>query len=154
MSWAHDVHRIKDPFHALLAAGLMPKPTKARFGRAEMEYLGSSISREGSKIGDDRIQVIADFPQPTTIKEIPPVLGTVNVVRKYTPRFGDFVDPLVAHELRICTTPFFAHVLDGGAHTSFRCHHQAPPCYPSGISLISTKHFIVHADGETWLRVQ
>ena len=45
---------------ALQAAGLPLKPSKVQFGPKEVKYLGHILSKDGIRIGEDRIKAILD----------------------------------------------------------------------------------------------
>ena len=83
-------------FRALQAAGLTLKPFKIHFGPKEVQYLGHVLSADGIRMSEDRIKAIIDLKPPTTIEELRPVLGTINLVRKFIPNLATVIKPLVA----------------------------------------------------------
>lgn len=80
-AWIQHLHLLKESFKVLLTVGLTLKPSKVQFGPAEVEYLGHVIWYNEIKIGDDRIQAVADLPHPTSIDDLRSVLGAFNLVR-------------------------------------------------------------------------
>ena len=80
---------------ALQAAGLTLKPSKAQFGPKEVKYLSHILSKDGIRIGEDRIKAIIDLPTPKTVKALRSVLGTINFVRNFIPDLSMVIAPLV-----------------------------------------------------------
>lgn len=57
---------LEDTFSALVKARLTLRPSEAQSGPKRVNYLGYEISRNGIRVGKNRIQVIADVEQPST----------------------------------------------------------------------------------------
>ncbi len=81
----------------LLEAGLRLKPGKCVFLQPEVKYLGYSISAEGLKPTEDKLEAIAKVPAPTTVSELRTFLGLLNFYGKFLPRLSTVLAPL--HEL-------------------------------------------------------
>ena len=94
-SWDHHLSLMENMLKALSKAGLTLKPNKIRFGCSQVKYLGYIVSPQGVSIGNDRIQSMVDLPQPSNIKELRSVLGSLNFVRCFIRNFSDIVEPLV-----------------------------------------------------------
>ena len=45
-------------------AGLKLKPTKCSFGRAEVDYLGHTVSARGIAVQQKKVQAVQEFPVP------------------------------------------------------------------------------------------
>ena len=73
---------------------LFLKPEKCRFHQKEVEYLGVIIG--GGKVQMDPIKVagIANWPTPTTVKEVRSFLGFCNFYRAFIPTFSHIARPL------------------------------------------------------------
>ncbi len=82
---------LKAVFEALTQAGLTLKPSKAKFGYAQVKYLGYVISPSGISVFKDRIQAIVDFPQPPKVKELRSVQGAFNYVRRLIQNYSSVV---------------------------------------------------------------
>ena len=67
------------------AAGLKLKPTKCSLFREQVLYLGHVISPAGVSPDPAKLRVLADWPAPTTVREIQSFLGFVNF-------YADFID--------------------------------------------------------------
>ena len=61
--------------------GLVLNRSKCKFFRSEMEFLGLRVTTGGVALLPDQVSAVADFPQPTTIKELQAFLGVVNFYR-------------------------------------------------------------------------
>ena len=70
------------------------KPEKCSFWQTKTEYLGLII-KEG-KIGMDptKLKGIADWPAPTTVKQVRSFLGFGNYYRRFIHGYGDLTKPL------------------------------------------------------------
>lgn len=66
---------------------------KCRFLQTKIEYLGHVI--EGGKISpsENKIKAIANFPIPSSIKQVQSFLGLSGYFRKYVPRFSIIARP-------------------------------------------------------------
>jgi hypothetical protein len=62
-------------FSALADANLTLKSSKCNFCRREMAYLGHIITSDGIKPDPGLTDTVAQFPVPTTIKEVQAFLG-------------------------------------------------------------------------------
>ncbi len=66
---------------------MLLKPTKCLFLAAEMLYLGFIISTEGLKPEPAKLQMIADWPVPTTHAHISSFLGFTGYYRCFVPDY-------------------------------------------------------------------
>jgi hypothetical protein len=73
---------------------LFLKPEKCIFWQTKVEYLGLII--EENRIGMDPVKLkgIADWPTPTTVKQIRSFLGFGNYYRRFIQGYGDLTKPL------------------------------------------------------------
>jgi hypothetical protein len=81
-------------FAKLEELDLFLKPEKCFFSQLEVEYLGMIVSNGQVKIDPIKVQGIADWQQPTTIKEVHSFLGFYNFYRAFIYRFSHIVRPL------------------------------------------------------------
>ena len=77
-------------------AGLRLKPQKCVFVKQQVEYLGHTITPEGVRPNERKIQAVKDFPRPKSSREVKSFLGLVNFYRRHLPNFSAVVRPLTA----------------------------------------------------------
>jgi len=73
---------------------LFLKPEKCKFHQCEVEYLGVLIGNGTNKIDPVKVQGIADWPTPQTIKDVWSFLGFCNFYRAFIKNFSDIARPL------------------------------------------------------------
>ena len=56
--------------------------------------MGHVVSREGVSTDPDKITVVKEWPQPTTVTEVRSFLGFVNYYRRFIPNFSKVAKPL------------------------------------------------------------
>jgi len=86
---------VKEVLFYLRKAGLTLKPSKCFFLRKAAKFLGFTVTKEGLHLGKDRIQVISDFPRPTTQKGVLRFLGMCNFVHQFIPFYAHIASPLM-----------------------------------------------------------
>lgn len=59
-----------------------------------MEYLGHIVSKEGVVADPSKLDVIAKWPLPTTVKALRGFFGLTSYYRKFIPDFGKIISPL------------------------------------------------------------
>jgi hypothetical protein len=69
---------------------------KCRFLQKKLVILGFLITKAGIYSDPKKVQAIADWPRPTTGKEIQRFLGTVNFFRSFIPNCSEVAYPLSA----------------------------------------------------------
>lgn len=69
---------------------------KSHFLRKEVLYLGHTITSEGLKPNNDKIQAILQYPLPTTVTEIKSFLGLIGYYRKFIRDFAKITRPFTA----------------------------------------------------------
>ena len=79
---------------SLQAAGFTLRGSKCFFGRDTITHLGFQYSRDGVTPTEERSHAVADWPIPTTKKEVRSFLGLANVCRRFVPKFADIARPL------------------------------------------------------------
>lgn len=72
---------------------LKPKP-QCHFAYFSCLFLGHSISKEGIIPPNDKLELIRDYPTPTSKKEFQRALGLFNWFRKYIPNYSSVANPL------------------------------------------------------------
>ena len=67
---------------------------KCQFGKAELEFLGHLVNRNGFKPTLEKVQANINFPQPRTIVKLRRFLGLVNFYRRSLPHAATAQAPL------------------------------------------------------------
>ncbi|KAL4017058.1 hypothetical protein IC575_024732 [Cucumis melo] len=74
---------IEKVFLTLRRHALYANKKKCSFAQQNIEYLGHVISGEGVEVDPDKIKAIADWPCPTTIREVQGFLGLTGYYRRF-----------------------------------------------------------------------
>ena len=69
------IHRLRLVFNRIRAAGLKLKPTKCRFLRKEVAFLGHVVSADGIKTDPGKVEAVKTWPVPLNVKELQSFLG-------------------------------------------------------------------------------
>ena len=75
-------------------AGLKLKPRKCQLFAREVEYLGFIISNKGIKTDPKKIEVVKNWPQPKTVKDVKSFLGFCSYYRRFIENFSKIAKPL------------------------------------------------------------
>ena len=78
----------------LQEVGLKLKPSKCVFAKERVEYLGHTLSAEGVRPNDAKVEAVRNFPRPKSNKEVKSFLGLVNFYRRHLPNFAVVSRPL------------------------------------------------------------
>ncbi|KAJ8713199.1 hypothetical protein PYW07_013569 [Mythimna separata] len=74
--------------------GITINPAKCNLGKPEVQFLGYTVTQEGIKPPQHKIQAITDYPQPKTIEELRRFLGMINFYREHIPNAAVLQAPL------------------------------------------------------------
>jgi hypothetical protein len=91
----HATH-LKEVIRRLNDAKLILNSSKCHFARLDVNLLGFRINPYGRAIDSSRFANLADWPVPTTAKQLQSFLGFVNYLRDYVPRISTITAPLNA----------------------------------------------------------
>jgi hypothetical protein len=89
----HLVH-LEQLFIRLKDANMKVKTTKCTFAANETTFLGFTISEDGVKMKEDRIEAVKNYPRPKTPKQIKQFLGLAGYYRQFIRNFAEIVNPL------------------------------------------------------------
>lgn len=89
----HRLH-LREVFQRLQDNGLSINPAKCVFGKEEVNYLGYTISSQGTKPLDTRVKAINEMEKPTDISGLRRFLGVINFYRRFIPNAASTQAPL------------------------------------------------------------
>jgi transposase InsO family protein len=89
----HTEH-VRTVLRLLQQHNLLVDPDKCKWHQEEVEFLGCIVGKNGVKMSPDKIQVVKDWPTPTTVKEVQSFLGFVNFNRQFIKDFSRIAIPL------------------------------------------------------------
>ena len=76
--------------------GILINPPKCVLGIQELQFLGHRVNQLGVSPLPDQVQVIRDFPQPCTLRQLRTFLGLVNFYHRFIPKCAAILTPLNA----------------------------------------------------------
>jgi hypothetical protein len=93
-TWAEHLHHIRHVLQTLWKHKLCANLENCTFGMTQVQYLGYIIDERGVHVDPTKIQVIQDWPTPTTLKELRIFLGLSNFYRRFMLGFSYITWPL------------------------------------------------------------
>ena len=88
------VERLRGVFEKLSAAGLKLKPSKCKFFKSQITYLGHIVSKDGIETDPKKITAIKDWPVPKTVTDVQSFLGFTNYYCKFIPKYAHIAQPI------------------------------------------------------------
>ncbi|XP_076383753.1 uncharacterized protein LOC143261038 [Megalopta genalis] len=79
----------------LRATGLKLQPDKCELLRPELEFFGYTITKDGVKPNEVKIEAVRNYKQPSTPKEVKGFLGLAGYYRKFIKDFSKIAKPLI-----------------------------------------------------------
>lgn len=80
----------------LKEANLKIQLDKCEFFRKEVQFLGHTVSEDGIRPNQDKIETIKNWPLPATEKEVRQFLGILGYYRRFVKDFAKLVKPLTS----------------------------------------------------------
>jgi hypothetical protein len=93
-TWEEHLHHIRQVLQTLRQHKLCANLEKCTFGITQVQYLGYIIDERGVHVDPAKIQVIRDWPAPTTLTELHSFLGLANFYRRFVLGFSHITWPL------------------------------------------------------------
>lgn len=93
-SWSEHLHHLHQVFSILQHHQFYIKLTKCSFAKQQLHYLGYVISSDGVSTDPSKVQIIANWPPPQSVKELRSFLGMTGYYRKFVKNFGLLAKPL------------------------------------------------------------
>ena len=103
-TFSQHLRNLTQVFERLRAAGLKLKPTKCHLCSEQVEFLGHVVSPEGVSTDPKKIAKVAEWPIPTSKKEVQQFLGLAGYYRRFISEFAKIARPL--HRLTEKTATF------------------------------------------------
>jgi hypothetical protein len=88
------LEKLEEVFRRIKVAGLKIKPSKCKFAKSELTFLGHVISNKGILPDPDKIEKVKNFPRPTNITGIRSFLGLASYYRKFIKDFSALARPM------------------------------------------------------------
>lgn len=85
---------LRQVFQRLNNHGLIVNPAKCQFGVPVIDFLGHRISSQGAVPLPSKVQAVAEFPRPTSVKSLQEFLGMVNFYNRFIPHAAQLLQPL------------------------------------------------------------
>jgi RNase H-like domain found in reverse transcriptase len=73
---------------------LFAKKSKCSFGMREVEYLGHIITKEGVSTDPNQVEVMLNWPKPSTLRELRGLLGLTGYYRRFIKNYGTLTELL------------------------------------------------------------
>ena len=80
----HDV-RVQKVLTRLMEAGVTLNQAKCEFGLSEVKFVGHVVSGDGIRPDPEKTKAVAEFPVPTSRRDLRRFFGIVNYLGKFTP---------------------------------------------------------------------
>ena len=82
--------------------GVIVNPFKCQFGVAQLDFLGHRVNSQGICPLPEKVEVVQNFPQPKTPRQLREFIGLINFYHRFVPHCAHTLQPL--HELLTATT--------------------------------------------------
>ena len=89
----HKVH-LRTVLERFVSCGMLINPAKCILGVSDLRFLGHHVNSEGVSPLPEQVQIIRDFPQPTSLRKLREFLGLVNFYHRFIPHCADILTPL------------------------------------------------------------
>ena len=86
--------RLRGVFEKLAIAGLRLKPSKCKFFKSQVTYLGHIVSKEGIEADPKKHKAIKNWLVPKTVTEVRSFLGFTNYYCKFIPKYAQVARPI------------------------------------------------------------
>ncbi|KAK3524539.1 hypothetical protein QTP70_029852 [Hemibagrus guttatus] len=90
------VHHVRAVLSRLQQHHLYVKPEKCEFHQTMITFLGYVTTRQGVAMDLTKVQVVTQWPSPTSVKELQRFLGFANFYRRFIHNYRSVVGPLTS----------------------------------------------------------
>ena len=145
------INRLQSVFEKLDQAGLCLKPSKCKFFKKRVEYVGHIISENGIKTNPKKIEAIVKWPQQQTVTQMCSFLGFYNYYCKFIHRYAQIAKPLYKLILGDQAKTKQAKLFwDEKCELAFKALKDICSRTPELAYADYTKPFQVHTDAPNW----
>ncbi len=95
-SFKEHLQNLREALSRFWHFGIKLKHKKCIFFQQEVEFLGRNITGDSLEMSEHDIQVVRDWPTPTTAKEVESFMGLANYHRAFVKDFSKLAGPLYA----------------------------------------------------------
>ena len=95
-SHAQHLEDLRALFDRLKEFGLVVNAAKCVFGVSSINFLGYHITADGASPLPDKVAIINDFPQSTTVKQLQEFVGMINYCHRFVASAARIMQPLFA----------------------------------------------------------
>ena len=88
------ITRLSAVFEMLAEAGLKLKPSKCKFFKRQIAYLGHIALRDGIETDPKKIKAIVNWPRPTTVTDVHSFLRFTNQSWRFIHKYAHIARPL------------------------------------------------------------
>jgi transposase InsO family protein len=88
------VEHVRTVLRLLQQHDLLVDPEKCDWHQEEVEFLGCLVGKNGVRMSPKKIEVVKNWPTPTSVKDIQSFLGFVNFNRQFIQNFSKIAIPL------------------------------------------------------------
>lgn len=99
-TWESHVQDVTVVIDRLTAANLRLRQSKCVFAARQAVILGHLVDGNGLHMEPEKVALVANWPQPKTVKELQSFLGFVNFYRHFIRGLADLTAPLDAHRTK------------------------------------------------------
>ncbi len=96
IDWSEHISLLRTVFQRLADASLTVNLAKCEFGQATITYLGKEVGQGQVRPLEAKVTAIAEFPTPTTRRELCRFLGMAGYYRSFCKNFSTIVQPLTS----------------------------------------------------------
>ena len=129
-SLSEHLYHLRKVIDSLKSVNLKLQPSKCKFARTEVEYLGHVITAEGLKPNVHLTDAVRNFPRPQNVQSVRRFLGMASFYRRFIAGFAKIAQPL--YHLTAKNVPFLWSAECESAFIALKTSLVTPPvlAYP------------------------